>query len=367
MDREKQIENGVLNRTCTAWTLPYMSLVVDNWRSLSSLDHNLHLLGKYLLKCTELKPSMIFQAWKKWATDERLNRADEDKEKVIKAWDLLKKELAETLARVSKKSVALSKMTLEKKKVQKKLDDALAILNSPPRQPPTLAKTIKSFSQSLSGMRAFLDPHIEEVTEDTLRTDASSLRLGGIYKWKVDLGDMMFIPNPDLRAEYVNPPPTSAAEEKIEEQLDSWKPGMLKGAEEHSEAFAPSRSKSGKVILDWIVGTLKSQWTRLGMSCDEEKLRRLVDGDGIGLEGEESVALLRDVFLEVAKGHPKMSDKDFLQFLDSYGDIDDNSSVESMEDDVYVKFHDDNPHVHECNAIIDAATKVASASGSEGR
>jgi len=143
MDREKKIENGVLNRTCTAWTRPYMSLVIDNWKSVASLDHNLHLLGKYLLKCTELKPSMIFGAWKKWSTNERLKRADEDKDKVLKAWDLLKMELADTLARVSKKQVAFNKLVLENKKVQKKLDAALAILNSPPRQPPTLAKTVK--------------------------------------------------------------------------------------------------------------------------------------------------------------------------------------------------------------------------------
>jgi len=193
------------------------------------------------------------------------------------------------------------------------------------------------------------------------------MRLGGLYKWTASMAESSFIPNPHLREEYLEPPPTCASEYKLEETLEGWKPGQLKGAEEYTDAFKPSKSKSGKVILDWLVGMLKTRWQRNGKSCNEEILTKLVGGDGVGLEDEESIDLLKDIVMEVAKAHPLMSEKAFLSFVESYGDIDDNSSIESLEDDVYVKFHEENFHVHECNGTLGALASMSEESGQRGR
>ncbi|GMI26927.1 hypothetical protein TeGR_g11770, partial [Tetraparma gracilis] len=78
MEREKEIETGVLNRTCTAWARPMMQLMVDIWQQEFAMDKKQELLGKYVLKCVELKPSHVFAAWKKWASAERHARAGSD-------------------------------------------------------------------------------------------------------------------------------------------------------------------------------------------------------------------------------------------------------------------------------------------------
>ena len=62
--------------------------------------------------------------------------------------------------------------------------------------------------------------------------------------------------------------------------------------------------------------------------------------------------------MEIAGRNPKMTEKDITLMFEDYGDIDDNSSVESLEDDMYVQFHDMNPQVNDCRALLEIITEV---------
>ena len=337
MIREKKIENGVLNRTCTAWTRPYMSLILDSWKGECGMNHKLQLLGKYFLKCTELKPSHVFEVWKKWAYHRRLSRADEDRSDVIKKVEALKKELEETKGRVSKKKIAVSKAKGANRKIQKELDEALLILNSPPRQPPTLAKIVKKFSNSLTSLNdGFLKPFLHDCTNDIVLVAPHTLRLAPIFKWTHAHDELIFLPHPNVSPYEAK---GEEADDTTENKINDWKPGQLKGVDEFTHAFAPSKTKSGKVVLKWLIMLLKQRWSRQGKSANADLLDKLVGGPGPGIVGADGVAFLSEIVQEVAKVHPQMSEKEILSSFDNF-DLDDNSSIESMEDEVYLAFHE---------------------------
>ncbi|GMH78417.1 hypothetical protein TL16_g07793 [Triparma laevis f. inornata] len=358
MKREKKIENGVLNRTCDAWTKPMMTLYMWNWRVNCDMDKNRELLGKYVLKCTELKPSHVFAAWKKWAFWCKNRRAAEELEAVMKKIEELKIDLKDTNDRASIVRKNVSKARADNQKIQKELDKALTKLNMPARQPPTLAKIVSKFSTSLSKSKTFVDPFLNDCNEDLLIAEPHTIRLAPAYKFTSDLSSTSVIDNPDFdkRDE------SSLGQDK-DNAIRLWRPGQLKGAEEFTYASKPGLSSAGKVVKRWIINLLKARWLRKGESCDAAKLEKIFEAGGIGLEGEDAAQMLLSVVSEVSKLHPAMTEKDFLQRFEDYGDFDDNSSIESMEDEEYLKFHERNPHVNDTNAVLTVLTQMTQERG----
>ena len=115
----------MLNRTCNAWTKPMMVLMMHTWQVNVSMDKNREMLGKYVMKFTELKPSMVFGAWKKWTAKCKRDRADFDLQDLIKKVNDTKKELEETNIRVQRSKVVVSKANAVNAKIQRKLDEAV--------------------------------------------------------------------------------------------------------------------------------------------------------------------------------------------------------------------------------------------------
>ena len=346
MKREKKIENGVLNRTCTAWTKPMMVLMMHTWQVNTAMDKNREVLGKYVMKFTQLKPSHVFGAWKKWAFWQKKSRAADDLEDLIRKVEARKKDLEETKVRVQKAKVLVSKASAVNSKIKRKLDEALNILHMPARQPLTLAKIVKGFSKTLGKLKKFLDPFVKECVDDVLLVAPHTIRLAPAFKYTNDFDKMVFLGHPDFLDM------DKGAGEDIEGAIRLWLPGQLKGAEEFTYASQPAKTKAGKVVIRWLHNMLKSRWSRQGKSIDKDLLVRTWNKAGIDLEGKDAVDFLCEVVQEVAKSHPMMSEKDLLSRVDDYGDFDDNSSVESLEDEKYLKFHERNPHVNECNALL---------------
>tara|TARA_B110000305_G_scaffold96710_1_gene109038 strand:- start:350 stop:523 length:174 start_codon:yes stop_codon:yes gene_type:complete len=50
MSREREIEDRVLNRTCTIWTRPMMKLIIGQWAESGGMDKKLAILGSALFR-----------------------------------------------------------------------------------------------------------------------------------------------------------------------------------------------------------------------------------------------------------------------------------------------------------------------------
>jgi hypothetical protein len=163
---------------------------------------------------------------------------------------------------------------------------------------------------------------------------AHTLRLGPAFKWTDDT-ELKFIGHPDFN-DAIKDARGDWELGEIPASIEKWAPGEMKGAEEFTHAFRPGETKSGRVILQWISSMMKGSYSRQGLVPNKALLEALLKGGGQGgvdVDGEDGVETLRHVVLECAKNHPRLSEKECLSMLEKYGSIDDNSSVESLEDD----------------------------------
>ena len=357
MLREKQTETGVLNRTCSAWSRPMMQLIMDGWREeCKNGDKALETLGKYMLLCMELKPSHVFTAWKKWAIAERHSRAADDRDGILRKLEQLKIDVKDATVRVSQKSATVQKAKSVNKKIQEELDTKLLILNMPARQPPTLRKIYKKFSKTLSVLKRFADDTNGEAVKDTLLLKPWTMRLGPAFKYTDDLDKTKVIAHPDFD-ESLKEAKDWTVGEGGEEQIEKWAPGKMKGAEEKTTAFRPGGVKAGGVILRWIRSMVKGAWGRQGKPADGALLEALGGGGWVDIEGAGGVELLKLVWLQCSNLHEKLSEKETIQMHEDRGGIGENSSIESLEDDAYIGFHSENPHVNDARGWIDVVQR----------
>ena len=377
MAREKKNETGVLNRCCTVWALPILQLVFDGWRTCNGTDKKLEVLGKYILKCVELKPSHVFAAWKKWAVAERLWRAGEERNGLAKSSTDLKKELEAALARVVQKTVAVGKARKVNTKAQADLDAALKILNSPPHNPSTLSKTIRTFSRAMTTFKHLSEECNADNVADVLDLKPHTVRLGPVYKWSEDCEKPAFLEHPKysetysetlLRGEGSSEGGDGKGDYTAgskEEEIERWAPGRLKGAEEFTHAFRPGETAGGKVILKWIGSLVKGIHSRQGVAPDRKLLEVLAGGAGEGtgeggvdVKGGEGAELLKLVWQECANLHPDLNEEETLKAKEDFGGRGKNKpSSESMEDDAYLNFHAEKPHVNDARAFLHVVRK----------
>ena len=102
---------------------------------------------------------------------------------------------------------------------------------------------------------------------------------------------------------------------------------------------------------------LKNRWSKQGKQINIELLQDL--SRECNIRGHNCIEMMKDLVLEISSRNPKMKEKDIINRFEAYGDIDDNSSAESLEDDMYVQFHDMNPHVNDCRALLEIIEQVS--------
>jgi len=276
----------------------------------------------------------------------------------------LKKELKETQMRCMKKNAELSKLKKVIASINEKLQAALTLLNMPARQPPTLAKIVAGFTTAINAFKKLQEPFIDECLATSFETGAWTTKLSPIMKWTHDLGENVsgrkvdsgvneqLLPHPEFDKKNDH----DDFDYSDEKTIDKWAPGKCKGSVEETPAFEPFGKKSGRVLVRWISMLLKNRWTKNSKIIDTQILKML--SNGCNLRGRDMIEVMKEVVLEVASRNPKMTEKDIVGRFEDYGDIDDNSSVESLEDDQYIQFHDMNPHVNDARALLEIITAV---------
>jgi len=177
-----------------------------------------------------------------------------------------------------------------------------------------------------------------------------------LYKWTHNLDETkpkeILLPHP----EFDKPNEHHYYSTNNEEEMNRWKPGKQKGSVESTPAFKPFSTKSGRILTRWIAMLLKTRWTKQGKPTDIDFLQNL--SKDCNIRSRPCIEMMKDMILEIAGRNPLMTEKEIVKMFEDYGDIDDNSSQESLEDDVYVKFHDENPHVNDCRALLTIITSV---------
>ena len=350
MAREKQIEEGVLNRTCTAWTKPMMVLMLHTWRQNAHMDQSKELLGKYFLKMAEIKPSFIFAAWKKYTIEARLGRADTELSEVKMKIELKKAELGFIQKRVQEKQRTVVKMQQFNLLLKEKLDAAMKTLRMPARQPPTLRKLVNCISNTLKLFKAVHDPHIDDCAADVVLVGVHTMRFLPLYKWTSAKDKLTLLPNYECDKEDDFDP-------AIESAINKWAPGMLPGAEEFTHAFLPGNTRAGRRIQRWVAMLLKQRWTRTGTVLDKAVLGSVADGGSVGLVGAAGVNAAKDLFLELSKFCPGWSEAEFTERAKRAREADVVAAAaggeNEEEQEEHIKaFHEKNPCVRDCRSYL---------------
>lgn len=322
------------------------------------------LTSHFARRLTEVKPSFIFAIWKKFTYLSKKAKQSDILRELLAKIENLKKELKETQMRCMKKNAELSKLKKVIASINEKLQAALTLLNMPARQPPTLAKIVAGFTTAINAFKKLQEPFIDECLATSFETGAWTTKLSPIMKWTHDLGENVsgrkvdsgvneqLLPHPEFDKKNDH----DDFDYSDEKTIDKWAPGKCKGSVEETPAFEPFGKKSGRVLVRWISMLLKNRWTKNSKIIDTQILKML--SNGCNLRGRDMIEVMKEVVLEVASRNPKMTEKDIVGRFEDYGDIDDNSSVESLEDDQYIQFHDMNPHVNDARALLEIITAV---------
>ena len=264
--KERQMEARMFSSISRRWNKGSLAKIFYLWAKAVSDDAKRHKMGKFFLYMFSTKPSHIFEAWKNYAREARLENHKELHRTAKERLDKLKEKLRRVQGNNKDLKQRETKLKQSVASLREQLEAALRILHEPARQPPALHANIKGLSKVVEKNRKTMCDQLGFNAIDVQQKGPEAMRLAPLYRWKGlktagdDVLNSRFSKkkNPswdELEAE-------SDYDEAENETIKKWVPGQFPSTEK-TPAFKPYDTRPGHRVRRWANNMLRVAWLTL--------------------------------------------------------------------------------------------------------
>ena len=252
LQRQQAAEKRSLELTVKRWQNSMLNRVFNRWRdAIKKQKRAARMLGIYFFKKKKIGLKKLWKEWKIVVARSRYDREKNWEEHAMKQVKEYTKDLGEVREKTMKVMHEIDNVSSAAQNFEHQLEEALAILHDPARQPPTLKKLIIALTSSIkvAGDMALL--HQTQNTLECFRKGPDVFRLSTMHI--TNLPKTEFV-EPEFHKEV-------RAEEDVERTLLSWLPGQFNSVEK-TPAFQPFETRDGMLLLQWVNYQLTREPTR---------------------------------------------------------------------------------------------------------